>query len=65
MRCDQCNRTISGAPTETATRTLCTPCGETLLGATAGFLSTGSVGGAISTAGWYRALRDRRREKNN
>lgn len=65
MRCDQCTKTISGTPIRTSTRTLCTPCGETFLGAAAGFVSTGSVGGAISTAGWFRALRDRRREKKD
>jgi transposase-like protein len=61
MRCDQCDATITGEPTRTATRTLCHGCGETLLGLTAGYASTGSVGGAISTARWYRVMRKIRR----
>lgn len=65
MRCDQCNTTISGKPVRTTTRTLCTPCGETFLGAAAGFIVGGTVGDAISTAGWFRALRDRRRAKDS
>ena len=64
MRCDQCNKTITGKPYKTTTRSLCTQCGETFLGAAAGFVATGSVGGAISTAGWFRALREHRRAKD-
>lgn len=63
MRCDQCAKTISGRPIKTSTRTLCTPCGETFLGAAAGYISGGTVGDAISTAGWFRSLRERRRER--
>lgn len=63
MRCDQCDRTISGPPVKTATRTLCRSCGDTLDGLTAGVLSGADVGGAVATAGWYSSLRERRREK--
>ncbi|KQT96752.1 hypothetical protein [Sanguibacter sp. Leaf3] len=62
MRCDQCDRKITGPPVKTATRTLCARCGDTLDGLTAGVLAGGDVGGAIATAGWYTSLRERRRE---
>lgn len=62
MRCDQCDRTISGPPVKTATRSLCRRCGDTLDGLTSGVLSGADVGGAISTAGWYSSLREKRRE---
>lgn len=61
MRCDQCDRTITGTPVKTATRTLCKRCGDTLDGLTAGVLSGADVGGSIATAGWYSSLREKRR----
>ena len=42
MRCDQCDSKINGTPVKTATRTLCTRCGDRLDGLTAGMLSTAS-----------------------
>lgn len=62
MRCDQCDSKITGTPVKTATRTLCTTCGDRLDGLTAGVIAGGSVGEAIATAGWYTSLRERRRE---
>lgn len=62
MRCDQCDERITGTPVGTATRALCTRCGDTLDGLTAGVLSGADVGGAIATAGWSTSLRERRRE---
>jgi len=42
MRCDQCGSKITGTPVKTATRTLCTPCGDRLDGLAAGMVSSWS-----------------------
>ena len=63
--CDQCTKRIAGTPHETVTgRLLCDDCNDQLLGASAGVIAGGGVGGAIATAGWLDRIRAATRRKN-
>ncbi|MDT3440348.1 MULTISPECIES: hypothetical protein [unclassified Pseudofrankia] len=65
--CDNCGRRGSGASTTSATgRRLCVECADQLTGAAAGLMaSQGAVGDAVATAGWFTALRARRRSRRS
>ncbi len=41
-------------------RTVCPACADQLLGAATGLVATGTVEGAISTAGWFARIRKAR-----
>lgn len=54
-RCDNCKRSFSGTPRQSFTgRKLCNQCSAGILGAGAGYSSTGSLGGTIATSGAAR-----------
>jgi hypothetical protein len=56
--CDECRRRSRERAQVTVTgRHLCPACHDRLLGAAAGLLADGGVGGAIATAGWFRRIR--------
>ncbi|OHV37075.1 MULTISPECIES: hypothetical protein [Pseudofrankia] len=68
FRCDDCGQQSSGASTTTVTgRRLCASCADQLTGAAAGLIANQgdgpAVGAAIATAGWFAALRARRRAR--
>lgn len=61
--CDSCRKKHTTRPQITMTgRQLCERCNDSLLGATAGYVASGTIEGAISTSGWYSRLRERRRK---
>lgn len=60
--CEQCQTRFRGEGHRTSTRVLCTTCYNTLMGLSAGFVaSNGSVGDAISTAGWLSRVKKARK----
>ncbi|MBL7499512.1 hypothetical protein I6A84_35730 [Frankia sp. CNm7] len=66
--CDGCDRRGTGPITVSVTgRRLCPDCADRLTGAAAGAIATSdggnAVGNAIATAGWFSALRARRRTR--
>jgi hypothetical protein len=65
FQCDECRQTMRGRPHVTATgRRLCEECNNRLLGATAGVMAGGGVGGAIATSGIFTALKRWRNTPN-
>jgi hypothetical protein len=59
--CQSCHRTQRGTPRKTMTgRTVCPACADQLLGLATGLVASETVGGAISTAGWFARIRKAR-----
>lgn len=58
---DQCGKRVSGTGNSTMTRTLRDDCFTWFQGHAAGLIAGGGVGGAISTAGWLKRIRDAER----
>ncbi|MEY9850607.1 hypothetical protein ABH923_000285 [Leifsonia sp. EB41] len=56
-RCDQCRKRLTGEGHHTATRVLCDDCYTQFAGLTVGYMADGTVGDAISTAGWYERVK--------
>lgn len=57
-RCDRCRKRLDDDGNRTATRVLCDTCYTQFIGLAAGFMASGTVEDAISTAGWYERRRN-------